>query len=222
MVRHTCSTSLRSNTCRTDSRAPRHDNLSPTARWASTLSTGLWGAVVVVALVCGACTGGSARLRPTLPPPLINSSGPNSSLPTGSTIRITSVDPYRVLAVTRRELHAHGFLLARAGSSVRIRVTESVATRTEAYDFPSRVPPLIGPVFLVRYISLNAAFSPPFHKFVTCWLFVVHASIPGLPPPVVSTPEGLTWTAILINAETGDLQQAFVGRSVLRISPSKA
>jgi len=137
------------------------------------------------------------------------------------TIRVRPRNPYRTLGIEPSWLRRYGMALAQVPSEVRIRFGERAAARVEVREFPSRVPPQIQPIFLVRYRSLAADLPAPHRHFVVCWAFVVRAAIPG--PVFIGKAHGpgSTWTVVLINALTGKFQEAFVGHSVLASGPRR-
>jgi hypothetical protein len=118
------------------------------------------------------------------------------------------VNPYRLLSITRREVQTRDFVLGVVPRNEKIRATKWDAIREELMDFPSRITPRRITTVLIRYEALSAKLNPPYRRFVPVWAVVVAARFPGI-PIVVSARQVPTWTAVLINANTGKLQELF-------------
>ncbi|MGH9171357.1 MAG: hypothetical protein ACRD0Z_10870 [Acidimicrobiales bacterium] len=99
-------------------------------------------------------------------------------------------------------------------------VTRTSSVADAVKDFPSAAPtPVLGTI-LVRYFAQASYLSPPLHTYVACWLVVLAGEVGGLPSLVSNSTAGAkSWTAVLVNATTAGLQEAFVGRSRLSLAP---
>jgi hypothetical protein len=126
-------------------------------------------------------------------------------------------NPYRLLSLTRKEVEAKNFVLGAKSGSGTVRITKSEAIEAELKDFPSRVAPRRITTVLIRCESLDRKLNPPYHRFIPVWAVVLGARFPEVPVVVSSRPVPI-WTVVLINANTGNLQEVFERRGSKRHS----
>ena len=130
------------------------------------------------------------------------------------TVNQVPIDPFTFLGLQRSSLSIVGIELAKASQITQVDVSLRHARSLATYDFPSRIPPKeVGPVLfryhLVKFHSLSRS-----KRWANCWLVILLASTRGL-HVVVSTEDATSWTALVIDASSGELVSAFDGTSIV-------
>jgi hypothetical protein len=162
----------------------------------------------VAAAGCGGGSSSSSSPAHGSPPSAVVQSSTLVASPAHS---MHPANPYRVLAITRKEVEAKDFVLGVVPRNEKVRLTKRDAIRVEVEDFPSRMAPRRITSVLIRYEALSRKLNPPYRRFVPVWAIVLGFRLPGS-PIVVSAHRVPTWTVVMINANTGKFQELFVRR----------